>query len=152
MEKRDNVSLVTNILKEYLESNHLRKTPERFAILEEIYTNRFAHFSIDSLYSAMKEKNSFTVTMTTLYNTMSVLVDAGLVVKHQFGDNKFIYEKKFQKNQHDHLICNNCGSIFEFNDDAINTINKNITEKYNFKIEYHSLCYYGICSNCQEKK
>lgn len=152
MIKQDTILLVTNILKTHLEKNHLRKTPERFAILKEIYTNCFAHFSIDSLYSEMKEKNIFTVTMTTLYNTMSVLVDAGLVVKHQFGDNKFIYEKKYQKNQHDHLICSNCGDIIEFNDNTINTITEKVSNKYKFKIDYHSLCYYGLCSNCQKKE
>ncbi|MDR2835458.1 MAG: transcriptional repressor [Bacteroidales bacterium] len=151
MSEKDTISLVNNILKEYIEKNHLRKTPERFAILEEIYSNKLGHFSIDSLYVFMKEKN-FRVTKTTLYNAMEIFLDAGLVVKHKFGENKFIFEKIYKRYQHDHLICVKCGNIIEFCDPSIYEIENKIKKEYDFSIDYHSLYYYGICSKCKKRK
>ena len=82
----------TNIIKEvvsifstYLEQNNFRKTPERFAILEEIY-KRNDHFDAEALYIHMKTQN-YRVSRATVYNTLDLLVNCDLVKKHQFGKN-----------------------------------------------------------------
>ena len=72
-----------DILKNYLESKSLRKTPERFAILDEIYSNS-GHFDIETLYESMKNKN-YHVSLATLYNNIDILISAGLLVRHQFA-------------------------------------------------------------------
>lgn len=82
---KPNFEAAKKILTAYLENKGLRKTPERFAILEEIYT-REDHFDVDELYISMKNKR-YRVSRATVYNTLDVLVDCDLVTKHQFGKN-----------------------------------------------------------------
>jgi Fe2+/Zn2+ uptake regulation proteins len=140
---------VKQILTDYLQANRHRKTPERYAILDAIYSIN-GHFDIETLYHIMENEGKFRVSRATLYNTIILLIDANLVIKHQFGSSSQ-YERAYNNENHYHMICMNCGKVAEFrNDELLKAISDAKLNKFH---PYHySLYIYGICNKCNLAK
>jgi len=133
---------------EYLRNKKLRRTPERYAILDRI-CELSEHFYVESLHSKL-EQNGFHVSKATVYNTMELLVDCGLVRRHQFNNQPAQYERVNGPGNHHHLICTQCGKVKEMKDpDIMRMMN---SRRYTaFSAAYFAIYVYGVCSRCQRK-
>ena len=140
MNNAKNLEIVKKVLEDYLARNGQRKTSERYAILEEIYTQN-GHLDVDTLH--FKMRFNYRISKVTIYNNLNLLIAAGLVRKHQFGRGTAHYEKCFFRRQHDHVILTDTGEVKEFCDPRIQHIKKTIEETFDITIESHSLYFYG---------
>jgi Fur family ferric uptake transcriptional regulator len=138
---------MAEILTQYLEKKKMRKTEERSMILRCICSFP-SHFDISQLSQKLEEIN-FHVSLATLYNTLDILEDCRIVVRHQ-SIQSTLYELRILAETHQHLICTKCGAIRDL---------KNVSLKQNienlkiprFNAEYYALYIYGICSKCKYK-
>ena len=146
---RENVkATVKNILTSYLELNKRRKTPERFTILDAVYSIT-GHFTLEELGDKLNDEERFPVSRATLYNTLKLFMELRLVIRHRFqGSTK--YEACYDNNSHCHQICTVCGKVSEFKSVKINDAISALHLK-RFRKDGFSLYVYGICSTCQAK-
>ncbi|MDR1591878.1 MAG: transcriptional repressor [Prevotellaceae bacterium] len=132
---------------EFLKANKLRETAERLAIVNCIYAYN-TRFSAEQIYSALQE--TFHVSLSTVYNTLDLMEQSHLIVKHQI-DKHLSYERISADVVHYHLVCTKCGVIKEFTDLKIkNAIKKKVFGT--FTPCYHTLYLYGICKYCATGK
>ncbi len=134
----------------FLKEKKLRSTPERYKILDEVMKGT-GHFDADGLYTKLRTKG-LKVSRATVYNTLDLLLESGLISKYRFGENHSRYEKAFGRPRHDHLICLNCGDIIEFVNEKLIKIQEEVCRDKNFKVQNATLQIFGICSKCQKKK
>lgn len=138
---------VREILDHYLELNDHRKTPERYAILDAVYSFD-GHFTLEELGDLMESRN-FRVSRATLYNTMKLFIELRLVVRHRFiGQTK--YEGCYKNEDHIHQVCTICGTVEEVSaPDIVSSIQN--THLYRFRKDGFTLYIYGVCSKCQQR-
>jgi Fur family ferric uptake transcriptional regulator len=149
-QKENSFEIIKEVLRNYLFDRGQRNTPERFTILEEIY-HLEQHFNVDDLYLIMIQKK-YHVSKATIYNSIEIFLDAGLIRKHQFSEklsSSASYEKSYFDKQHDHLVIYKKDSdkeieeIIEFCDPRIQGIKEAIENAFGVQIDSHSLYFYG---------
>ena len=133
------------IFAEYLKKTGHRRTPERFSILEEVFRHD-SHFDIETLFVLMKKKN-YRVSRATLYNTMELLLESGLVNRLHFGKNLSVYERTLNLNPHDHLVCTDTNETIEFSDSRIRTILEEVCKQKWMTMDRYALYVFGRKSN-----
>jgi Fur family ferric uptake transcriptional regulator len=140
------INKIKEVFTQYLIKKTLRKTPERYKILDHICQIR-GHFDVEMIRKQLEE-NNFHVSRASIYNTIELLMDACLIVRHQFSTRLVQYEVKALAATHHHVVCNYCEAVKEIKNDKISKdiINLKITK---FTAEHHSLFIYGMCSKCK---
>jgi Fur family ferric uptake transcriptional regulator len=138
------------IFRVYLKKNGLSVTKTREQVLTTIYSIE-GHFTVDELEEQLVDfKGS---QRATIYRTIKHMMEAGLLAKVQTSTHaKVAYEHTLGHSHHDHLVCDRCGDIIEFHDEAIDRVQIDIADRYGFRLLHHSMILTGICSPCQRMK
>ncbi|MBN2160805.1 MAG: transcriptional repressor [Spirochaetes bacterium] len=136
----------TELFNHFLAEKSLKKTQGRDNIVKTAASMK-GHFDAEQLLSAVKKKDS-KISRASVYRTLPLLVKAELVKESIQKDGRRIYEFSQGHGHHDHMLCVQCGEIIEFRDDVIEQRQKQIAEKYNFKMTDHRLEIRGLCSKC----
>ena len=135
----------SEIFREYLKNGKNRITPERFEVMDAALIQE-GHFGADDLFIQMKNRKS-RVSRATVYKTLELLVQCDLITKRNFGDNISRYESSYKKQNHDHLICMDCGRIVEFTNPKIKKLPEEISEELGFEVESYSFNIFARCKN-----
>lgn len=138
---------VRAVLDHYLETNQHRKTPERYAILDAVYSIK-GHFTLEELGKELDKKH-FRVSRATLYNTMHLFIELRLVVRHSLVDGTK-YEACFDNESHVHQVCTMCGSVSEIQAPLVTDAIEH-TELSAFRRDAFALYIYGVCEKCQSR-
>jgi len=137
-------------LKSVLKSNNLKYTKQREVILKTLYTNSGHHTPEEILMLVKQEFPGENIGIATIYRTLSLFEDEGLVESISFGKDGKKYEIG-HRHHHDHLICLECGEIIEFIDDVIEKQQLVVSKKYNFHMVDHTMKIVGYCDKCYNK-
>lgn len=136
---------------ERLRDSEYKITPQREIILRTFMDNSDQHLSAEDVHSLVKDRHP-DLGLATVYRTLDVLFELGIIHKSDFGDGKNRYELTHEnEHHHHHLICLQCGSVEEFEDDLLESLEAQILRKSHFKVLDHDLKFYGQCKKCSEK-
>lgn len=143
------ISRLRNQYEIYIRENKLKTSKRRDLIFDYILKSS-EHFTIDNVYHSLVKTNP-DIGIATVYRTIRLLVECGILLEHSFGAKKGFYEvNNSQSQHHGHLICRDCGKIVEFQYDDILEFQKSIARTHEFNIDFSKLEIYGICSECQK--
>jgi len=124
----------------------LHSTGPRRLIIDEFLAAR-EHVTLDEMAARVKGRDA-SVGLTTVYRTLRLLVECGVAQEHQFGDRMTRYELLSHGTHHDHLICTECGKIFEFHEPRIESLQDEVATRFGFHQRTHKLEIYGECATC----
>ena len=139
----------TVLLKGHLAKRKLKLTKQREVILQAFL--KADHITAEELYRKITRKN-VQLGLATVYRTLNLLSEVGICQPRHFGDNKTIYDNVLYKNHHDHLICDECGKIIEFECPDIERLQEEMAAQHGFTLKRHRLELYGCCTDLENCK
>ena len=150
--KKEDVDIeeVSDEFRHCLKRRGLRITPERERVCIEVYTTSI-HFDAEDLVHRLQASQK-PVSRATVYRTLEILEECGLVKKIRQIDNRHHYEKTLGLEHHDHLFCDICGKVIEFRVDEIERLQDEVCLRYGFQPRRHVLHIYGFCRECIAKR
>lgn len=136
------------IFKEHLRRQGHKSTSQRDDIAHVFFASK-RHISVEELYQAVKQINP-RIGYATVYRTMKLLTECGLAVERHFRDGEARYEGT-EGQHHDHLICERCGRIVEFEEQGIERLQAEVARRLGFRFTGHKMELYGVCRECQRR-
>ncbi|QQD85440.1 MULTISPECIES: Fur family transcriptional regulator [Jeotgalicoccus] len=139
-------------IKEALHEARYKLTPQREVTVRVLLENESSHLSAEDVFMKVKDKYP-EIGLATVYRTLELLNELNVLDKVNFGDGVARYDlrKEGAKHFHHHLICTQCGSVEEVEEDLLPEVEKIIAHEFNFHVIDHRLTFHGICRNCQER-
>ena len=122
------------------------KLTDQRKIIAKIMSDADDHPDVDELYKRVSKIDS-KISIATVYRTVKLFEEFGILAKHEFKGSKARYEE-LNENHHDHLIDIKSGEIIEFVDDEIEKLQKKVADKYGYELVDHKLELYGIKKKC----
>ena len=152
MVAKEKIEEVHKVFQDFLVRHDHKYTSQRETIVDVLFSVG-EHIEADDFIDLLRQKGK-RISRGTIYSTLKLLVEAKLVRKLKIPDNRVHYEFTYGEEHHDHLICVDCGKIFEFHNEAIERIQEEISLKYGLKIVNHSHVIHGSCQrkNCPHRK
>jgi len=135
------------VFRNFLGEKGLKLTKERVAVLKEVFSFH-GHFEPEHLYLRIRD-SGLKVSRASVYRTLSLLVESGLVERVMRKDKGNVYEHRFGHTHHDHMICDACGEIIEFYSENLENTQHEICEKNSFSGVSHILEIRGYCNKCR---
>ena len=136
------------VFDDFLRKKGLKVTRERTALFDEIFSTH-RHFDAEDLVIRMRDRGT-KVSRATIYRTLDLLHECGLVGRVRLNEEKYRYERLRKGEHHDHLVCSSCGKVIEFIDAAIEKRQEAVCKEYDFAATSHSHQIRGICSACRK--
>lgn len=146
---RENVRDAQSVFQNHLRRVGLKHTAQRDIIVRAFLDTR-EHLSTDELYRLVKKKDD-TIGFTTVYRTLKLLAECGLASEVAFNDGITRYEAVYNRRNHHHMVCTECGSSVEFFSPQIERLEKEIGRANHYATTRHTFQIYGICEACQKK-
>lgn len=132
----------------FLRSRGQRVTSERLALFDEIFSQH-GHIDAEELLAGAKSRG-LKISRATVYRNLDLLVECGLARKQRLGRNRFLYEHLHGGQQHDHLVCSQCGRVVEFMSPGISALQAEICRAHGFLPSRSSLQITGLCNSCAQ--
>ena len=137
------------IFSQFLYNNGLLFTNQRKVILEQVYKNH-SHFDIEEIVQQLSNYK-IRVSRATIYRTLAHLEECKLIRKIDLGHGHAHYEHTIGHQHHEHLYCEQCGKIIEFDDQKIENSINDLCSQFKFTLQHHTLQIFGICNACSPK-
>lgn len=138
------------ILEDYLKKRHLRKSRVRELVIAQFLKTKH-HVAVEELLELCRQQEPH-IGFATVYRTLKLLVDAGLAHERDFNTGRKLYENAESGDNHDHLVCLECGRVEEFEDQQIINARSRIARNVDFQIVSYRHEMYGFCQRCSDKK
>ena len=135
-------------LQDYLNQKNLKSTKQRDIIFDTFCGLHGEHISIEDLLEQVRKVEP-KIGYATVYRTLMLFVDAKIAAQRQFQEGQSLFELDTD-DHHDHLICEKCNRIVEFENEEIENLQNDVAKNYNFTLTRHKMELYGICSNCHD--
>lgn len=136
-------------IEEFMRSRGLKLTGPRRRVVEKLLSVK-GHVAADDLIDQLR-RDKTPVSKATVYRTLALVSQSGLIDGHDFDKGKRLYEPMVGRAHHDHMYCISCGKVIEFEDDGIERLQDSIVRRYRFTPVYHSHKIFGYCADCGPK-
>ena len=134
----------------HLREHHQPITRQRDLVAQVVFHSN-DHLSVEAIRRQLKERGE-QVGLATVYRTLDLLVESGLVRAHEFGEGFKRFEPRAAQADHEHLICERCGAVVEFANERLERMLPVLADEHGFQHRRHRVEIYGVCRSCRQRE